>query len=434
MNFKESLKYLNSFVNFEKKAFSAENFSLDKVRFLLKILRVDYPRLKYVHIAGTKGKGSTAQFCASILAHSGYKTGLYTSPHLIDVRERIQVLSGSKARLIPRKKFAAIIAHFKPLLEKIRKKNFSFFEIYTALALQYFIDQKVDFVVLETGLGGRVDATNVVTPLVSVITPIDYDHMAILGKSLKKIAYEKGGIIKKGVPVVSACQAIEAARVIKARALAQQASLSILGKDFFSDNIAAHCYGVTYNYVSNSFNINKLTAKMSGRCQADNSALAITVLRVLERAFLCRRLNYRKGIRAARVPARFEVVCKKPLTVLDVAHNTVSFKALAESIKKYFPGKKIVLIFAAADDKDFRTMLHLLKYERLILCGFSHPRCLAPEKIKKIFPEGRLTKNIREAYALAKSFYRKDDLIVVAGSFFLAGEFLKLKRYKPHDR
>jgi len=434
MNFKESLKYLDTFINFEKKAFSAENFSLDKVRFLLKTLKVDYPRLKYIHIAGTKGKGSTAQFCASILAASGYKTGLYTSPHLIDVRERIQILSGAKARLIPRGKFATIVTYFKPLLEKIRKENFSFFEIYTALALQYFIDQKVDFVVLETGLGGRLDATNVVMPLISVITPIDYDHTLILGKSLKKIAYEKAGIIKKNVPVVSARQTIEAARVIKAMALAQQALLLILGKDFFSDHFVANCDGVTYNYVSNYLNINELKIKTIGRCQADNSALAIAALRVLERAGLCRRLNYRKGVRAARLPARFEVVCKNPLTVLDVAHNVVSFKALVENVKDYFSGKKIILIFAAVADKDFKAMLCLLKYERLILCGFDHPRCLVPEKIKKVFSDGQLTKNISQAYALAKSFYKKDDLIVVAGSFFLAGEFLKLKHCKPHNR
>jgi len=434
MNYKESLKYLDTFVNFEKKAFSADNFSLGKVRFLLQALKVDYQRLKYIHIAGTKGKGSTAQFCASILAASGYKAGLYTSPHLVDIRERIKILFGKDETMISEKKFAALATVFKPLLEKIRKENFSFFEIYTAIALQYFIDCKVDFAVLESGLGGRLDATNVVTPLVSIITPIDYDHTAILGKSLKKIAREKAGIIKKNVPVVSAHQKTQAAKVIKAKCRMQGSGLSILGKDFFAEKIIAQDDSVTFNYVSKAFNIKKLKSKIIGQRQAENAALAIAALKVIEDKGSVKKLNYRQGLRKAWLPARFQVVCRIPLTILDVAHNEVSFEALKQNLKDYFPGKKVILIFAVSADKDFRAMLRDFCYEQLILCEFDHPRCRPAQEIKRVYPYGRLAENIHEAYSLAEKFCNKERLILIAGSFFLAGEFLKVKDCKTGNR
>ena len=208
--------YLDSFINYEKKSFFPykKSLKLKRVEVLLKGLGTPYQKLRCLHIAGTKGKGSTAHFCATLLAYCGFKVGLYTSPHFFDFRERISVLNvkggNLRNKIIPKKEVARILGKFTPYLKRVKpdKKSdaLSFFEVYTAVAFEYFWEKRLDFVVLETGLGGRLDATNVVTPLVSIITHIGYDHMDKLGNTLQKIAYEKAGIIKPGIPVISCAQ------------------------------------------------------------------------------------------------------------------------------------------------------------------------------------------------------------------------------------
>jgi dihydrofolate synthase / folylpolyglutamate synthase len=429
MKYSQAVEYLNSFINYEKNSFFPYKGSLKLARVfdLFKALEIPYQKLKCIHIAGTKGKGSTAQFCADILAASGYKVGLYTSPHFFDFRERIKIVKSlrSKVRevIILEKDVLSITEDMKPVLEKIRKDKklggISFFEAYTALAFKYFLDQKCDYVVLETGLGGRLDATNIVKPLVSVITHIGYDHMDKLGDTLVKIAAEKAGIIKKNVPVVCAPQAKEVLEVIKQKADKLNAPVFLVGKDIKINNLKIKSEFSSFDLISKKLSLINLKIRLKGAAQIENAACAIAAVALIDK-----KAKFKQGLALASLSGRFEIIKQKPLTVVDVAHNSSSFAAVLDNMRRYFPGKKITLIFGCSQDKDAAGMLKIFPYHRLILCGFDNSRAanMVDMKNKLGLTEARLAFDISRAYEIAKEGYDKNSVILIAGSFFLVTE------------
>ena len=405
-----------------------------RVRHLFQVLKIPYQELNVVHIAGTKGKGSVATFLAYLLAFSRYKIGLYTSPHFYNFRERIKVLekinSQVKETLISKREVVTIIEKFKPYLESLRYSpqwgKLTFFEIYTALALYFFCQQNLDFTILEVGLGGRLDATNVVTPLVSVITHIGYDHTQKLGKRLKDIAYEKAGIIKEGIPVVSSWQRPAVLEVIKNRAKALNAPLYILGRDFNFSRVRVKSNYTLFDFWFNKTKIPNLKIALKGLHQVENASLALaTLLLLLEKV---KYPTIKEALSTTFLEGRFEIVKTQPLIILDIAHNPSSFTALASTLEKYFPTRKIILIFAVSKDKDIKKMLNKIKFKKIILTSFSNPRSLHPDKIARVagLKEPIVTGEPREALKVALRLYNRDSLILVSGSLFLVAEVKKL--------
>lgn len=436
--YKEIENYLDTFINYEKKIFFPyqKSLKLGRVRHLFQVLKIPYQELNVVHIAGTKGKGSVATFLAYLLAFSRYKIGLYTSPHFYNFRERIKVLekinSQVKETLISKREVVTIVEKFKPYLESLRYSpqwgKLTFFEVYTALALYFFCQQNLDFTILEVGLGGRLDATNVVTPLVSVITHIGYDHTQKLGKRLKDIAYEKAGIIKEGIPVVSSWQRPAVLEVIKNRAKALNAPLYILGKDFNFSRARVKSNYTFFDFWFNKTKIPNLKIALKGLHQVENASLALATLLLLLKKKEVKYPTIKEALSTTSLEGRFEIVKTQPLIILDIAHNPSSFTALASTLEKYFPTRKIILIFAVSKDKDVKKMLNKIKFKKIILTSFSNPRSLHPDKIARVagLKEPIVTGEPREALKVALRLYNRDSLILVSGSLFLVAEVKKL--------
>lgn len=441
-NLEDAKNYLDTFINYEKKTDYpyVKTLKLKRVERLLKGLNIDYTKLKSIHIAGTKGKGSTATFCANLLASAGCKTGLYTSPHFFDFRERIQILDkrpGIKSNLISKEDVVRLIKEMQPQLEKLRFSRelgaLSFFEVYTALAFKYFLERNVDFVVLETGLGGRLDATNVTSPLVSIITHIGYDHMDKLGTTLAEIAQEKAGIIKKNVDVISAHQTPAAYQIISAKAQRMKSRLFVFGKAFKSSQAYLNSRHTGFDFTFGKKTIKDLKIFLKGRYQIENASLGLaSVFLLKQKGQISGNLNFKDAMRASFLEGRFEVLKKKPLVVSDVAHNELSFSVLFDNLKLYYPSKKVILIFAASNDKDVKKMLKKIKYKHLILTHFNNPRSFNPQEIKKIcdIKGAFMAENINKALEIGKQLYNRNSLILISGSLFLVSEAKKLLQKK----
>jgi len=493
--------YLDSFINYEKKEWFSykKSLKLERVETLLKKLNVPYGELKVIHIAGTKGKGSTVTFIAYILACSGYKVGIYTSPHFFDFRERIKVVSREnsvvRSQMISKKEVVRIVEEFKPYLEKMRFTKewgkLSFFEVYTAIAFEYFGRQNLDFVVLETGLGGRLDATNVIkNPLMVCITHIGYDHTDKLGKRLVDIAYEKSMIVKEKVPVVCSFQRSSVEKVIRRRCREVGAEVYFLGKEFSFSNVRFRRDYTFFDFSFQSFHLRNLRIQLKGPHQVENASLAILGVHLLEREKVLpkKKVNFYEGLKQAFIEGRFEIcpirrvpfskekeetqiIGKKvvwaesswgekrisffpsqqvnllksrkvnfslkeesvttsgytrgPLIVLDIAHNPSSFAALSESLKIYFPKRKVVLIFASSKGKDVKKELKKIDFYKIILTSFANPRSLLPEEIKNLcnLKNAILCPTVKEALELVFKFYNnKSFLTLITGSLYLVAE------------
>ncbi len=424
MAYQETIRYLDSFINYEKKsAFPyKQSFKLERIKEFLQSLGNPQDSLRCIHVAGTKGKGSACAFAAYILREAGYKVGLYTSPHLSDVRERIRILNQkSKIKnqnlefggMISRKELVDLVRKLRPAIEKYNRDSkygpLSFFEVYTTLAFVYFKEKEVDFAVLETGLGGRLDATNTVNSLVCVITPISYDHTQKLGNTLKEIAQEKAGIIKGGGQVViSAPQEKEAREVIRNRCKGTGAKLYEVGGD-----------------------INAKLGLLGGH-QRVNAACAVAAVKALGA-----KINphvIKNGLYNTRWPGRCEVIGKNPLLVLDGAQNVASCKALKAAVKENFSAQKIILVLGISRDKDIRGICKELQdfADKIILTKADNPRASEPKALAGYFKgkEVYLTGRVREAIILAKRIADKKDLILVTGSLFVIGE---ARAYEKHE-
>ncbi len=414
MTYRQALKYLESFVDYEKLNSYSYNksFGLERIKKLLELLDNPQDNLRCIHVAGSKGKGSTCAFIAYILREAGYKVGLYTSPHLSDFRERIRILEPESRESKPKDAFEGMISRndLVRLVEKIkasmcrdainRVSTPTFFEIYTALAFLYFKEKKIDFAVLETGLGGRLDATNVVNPLVCVIAPISLEHTQLLGNSLSRIADEKAGIIKNNKIAVTAPQEKEALNVIKNRCKIVNAKL----------------YQPKINKA--------LKPQLLGWHQLVNANVAKAAVGALNLKIKPDLIKH--GIEKTIWPGRCEVVAKNPLVVLDGAQNEASAAALAETIQDNFKYKRLILVLGISSDKDIKAICKRLipLADKIILTQANSPRAANIDGIARVIKSATIkTKDVKTAKRAAFKLAGKKDLILVTGSLFVVGEF-----------
>jgi dihydrofolate synthase/folylpolyglutamate synthase len=433
LNYRQAEEYLNSFVNYEQIpgiTYAQPGYSLRHVEELLN--RMGDPQLaaRTIHIAGTKGKGSVAAMIAQVLSSSGYKTGLYISPHLYTLRERISV-DGS---LISEADFAAAMAEVKPFIESMKQdtslRQPTYFEALTALAFAYFQKKQVDFQVLEVGLGGRLDATNVAKPIVCIITPISLDHTQILGDSLEEIAREKAGIIKPGCLVVISPQPEEAASVITEICQDKKAKVVQVGKDITWHKIGGDLHRQSLEIEGRTGKY-QVSIPLLGDFQLENTATAVAALEILaSEGFAISTADIAQGLAKVKWPGRFQILQQHPTVLVDGAHNVASMKRLVNNIKAYFPRKRIFLVFGTSCDKDIPGIINELVplSPQVIVTQTSHSRAapistLAAEFSKRgIEPE--TGKTVTEAISRALSLADRRDIICVTGSLFVVAEAL----------
>jgi dihydrofolate synthase/folylpolyglutamate synthase len=419
--YNQTLDYLYSFVDYSLKK-SAElakaHFELGRMRALMAYLGNPQDTYPIIHVAGTKGKGSTSALAAAALKAGGYKTGLYTSPHLQDYVERIQI----DGQPISHSQLTELVEEVKPAVATI--PALTTFEITTALAFLYFARQKVDAAVIEVGLGGRLDATNIVTPRVSVITSLSYDHMAVLGNTLALIAGEKAGIIKPGIPVVSSPQQEEALAVLEAVSAERHATLTLVGRDVDFKLMEHSLDGQSFSIFNPKSVI--LHIPLLGAHQVVNAATAYTALQAS--GLSLSEAAIRTGFSEVRWPCRFEIVRREPPVVFDSAHNADSARQLCQALNDYFPDRPVVWVFSILEDKDAAGMLAELKprLTRVIATQTNHPRVLEAQKIVDlVHPAGIPVEELRPAsVALERALELAGvrGVVLVAGSVAFAGE------------
>jgi dihydrofolate synthase/folylpolyglutamate synthase len=421
--YNKALDYLYSFVDYSLKHSSElakAEFNLDRMFALMEEL--GNPQMKYpiIHVAGTKGKGSVSALCASALQAAGYKVGLYTSPHLLDYVERIQI----NGEPISHEFMVKLIEEIKPAVAKIPK--LTTFEITTALGFLAFARKDVTAAVIEVGLGGRLDATNIVTPKVSVITSLSYDHMAVLGDTLAKIAGEKAGIIKHGVPVVSSPQKEEALEVLERVAKLNNSAITLIGKDVKFELLNSSLDGQSLIIHPSPF---ILSIPLLGSHQLENAATAYAALKTSGIPISDEAIQ--KGFSQVKWRARFEIARREPPVIFDSAHNQDSFARLCETLETYFPGRQVYLIFGASEDKNIPGMFAEMKskIKKLIVTRADHPRALEPEKIIELADQAGLESEavipVESAFRRALELSAKDGSIVLsAGSMFVTAEVM----------
>ena len=393
------------------------HFGLEAITDLLKRLGNPQNSYKSILIAGTNGKGSTAAMAASILHSAGYKVGLYTSPHLIDVRERI-VVNGLK---ITKKEFDRVVEDVKSKL----KQPVTYFEFLTAAAFLYFQRQHVDIAVLEVGLGGRLDATNVCKPIVSVITNIGLDHTAYLGSSLNAIAGEKAGIIKQDGICVTAAKQKQVLEVLSSVCLERRAKLYCLGSDI---KIKKQKDGLL-SYHGLNRNLKNLPLPLRGRHQFSNAALALAAVELCcKNGFQIDDEAISRGLASTQWNARLEVLQNNPLFLLDGAHNPAGMRVLCQALKKDYSYRRLIFIFGALADKNYREMLRIIVSlsPKIIITQLKSPRAVLVADLERVLSKRGypviVTENVGNAIERALAIASRNDLICAAGSLYLAGE------------
>ena len=425
--YNKALDYLYSFVDYSLKHSSElakAEFNLDRMFVLMEELGNPQNAYPIIHVAGTKGKGSVSALCASALQAAGYKVGLYTSPHLLDYCERIQV----NGEPISHEFMVELVEEIKPAVAKIPK--LTTFEITTAIGFLAFARQGCTAAAIEVGLGGRLDATNIVTPKVSVITSLSYDHMAVLGNTLTLIAGEKAGIIKHGVPVVSSPQKDEALEVLERVAKLKDCSFTLVGKDVKFELLESSLDGQSLHLSSFVFPSSlDFAIPLLGEHQLENAATAYTALKASGIPISDEAIQ--KGFSQVKWQARFEIARREPPIIFDSAHNQDSFAKLRETLDTYFPDKQVYLIFGASEDKNIPGMFAEMKpkIKKLIVTRADHPRALEPEKIielaKQAGLESEAVSPVESAFVRALELSQKDGSIVLsAGSMFVTAEVM----------
>lgn len=430
MTYNEAVEYINSFVNYER-AVSwnyPDAVKLDRMRALAKELGNPQNRFESVIIAGSKGKGSTAAILSSILRMEDIRVGLYTSPHLVDIRERIQV----NGLWISEHRFIEITQCLRRILDTAawRRDPPTFFELLTGMAFTHFEQMKVQVAVLEVGLGGLYDSTNIVPAKVVGLTPISLEHTDKLGKTLAKIAVQKCGVIKGRETVISAAQEEEAASVIQKAAFDRQARLVCVGKDIkiLERNFSPE--GQSFDLRTPFGNFFNLEISLLGEHQMENAALAVGLAKSLEERtrLKIQESAIRQGIRDARWPGRMEKIADNPIVLLDGAQNPASAKILMRGVERHFVSQKIVLVLGVSQDKDLEGMLEALlpSVSSVVATQSSNPRALSAERIavsvKNHQKEVWVEKNPKEALERAQGLAGADGLVLATGSLFLVGE------------
>ncbi len=439
----QALEFLYSRIDYERAAITSYHeweFRLGRMRELLARLGNPQAKLRIVHVAGTKGKGSASAMIAAILSAAGHRTGLFTSPHLDRLEERIAIDGQpcSPADLI------ALLQQVRPTVEQMDAESShhtpgdwgpTYFEIITAMAFLQFAAAPTDIAVIEVGMGGRLDSTNVCNPLVSVITSISFDHTRQLGNSLAAIAGEKAGIIKPGVPGVSGVTDDEPRRVIQQIAHDNNSPLVQLGIDFdfkYHPSRTAHAQmDFEYRAAGRQQHLEHVELGLLGRHQAANAAVALAVLAELRAQG--RRIpeaTVRRGLAEVHLPARVEVIARHPTIVIDAAHNIASIDALLETLDESFESTRRLLVFAGTQEKDVRGMLRRLlpRFDEVILTRYlNNPRADDVQELESLAAEiapipRHVCPNPAAAWELARQLATPEHLVCVTGSFFLAAE------------
>lgn len=432
MDYKGALEYINSFTDYEKlSSLRIEPFDLGRIERLLDALGNPHLQSRVFHVAGTKGKGSTAAMIASILRAQGYRTGLFTSPHLHSFRERIRV----DGQPIGEEELTAVVEKVQPLVEQMHQHEvvgrITTFELTTVLAFLYFVSKQVDYEVIEVGLGGRLDATNVVRPLVSILTSISLDHTAILGPNLRQVAWEKAGIIKPGGTVVSAPQASEVEEVIRQMCREQGARLVVLGREVCWYRQAADLDGQTL-LIRTDQGDRRLRIPLLGRHQCENAALAVAAVdQARSLGMEISPPSIAQGLACVSWPGRMQVLRRRPLLIVDGAHNVHSAAVLRETVREDLEYRRCILVLGTSLDKDIAGIARELSplTDLAVATRSRHPRSASPDLVAREFASlGKamlVAEDVASAMGRALDVASPDDLVLATGSLFVVAEALE---------
>ena len=429
LSYAETLDYIYGFTDYKVKPqhrYAPDVIDPDRPARLLEAL--GNPHLDYctIHIAGTKGKGSTAAICASVLRSGGWRTGLFTSPHLQSFRERIQVGSAC----IPPEDLADLIEEIRPAVDRVQ--GITTFEVITILAFLYFNRQQVDVGVVEVGLGGRLDATNVVQPLVTIITTLGFDHTYLLGETLAEIAAEKGGIIKPGVPVVCVPQKAGALAVLKRIAADKEAPLTQVGRDWWFEAENADLEGQSFYAGAAGKEGKHYSLPLLGEHQLINATAALAALDIVSHTshLALSQDAKQQGLAKVDWPGRFQILQHRPAVVVDAAHNIDSVRAVRRTLEAIFPGRHCILVFGVTADKDVHAIIQELMpvADKIIVTAASHARAARPDDLLRQLEENGFEAtampDVLAALTLALDIAEPEDVICVTGSMFVAGAAL----------
>lgn len=413
----------------------ADTLKLDRMVELMELLGDPHRAVRMVHVAGTKGKGSTCEMVGSCLEACGYTVGLYTSPHLLDIRERIRI----NRRPVSEEAFIRAAQRAADAAASLDESSGTptFFELITAMGFLQFVEDAVDVAVIEVGLGGRLDSTNVITPEVAAITSISLDHTQILGNTVEKIAAEKAGIFKRGVPAITVPQEPGVLDVLSGAAAAVEAPFFLAGRDIdvsvrfeATSNIGPH-HRVSLSSPRNEFD--HILCPLKGEHQAWNCALALSILdKLCERGFKTPANKVTQGMARTRMPGRLEQVSSSPRIVLDGAHNAASMACLMKALASHLPSESMVVIFGCAADKDIPGMLDVVarSADKVIFTAVpGSARAADPKELARRLGESgkmsQVARDVGEALVLARKAVGREDLICVTGSLYLVAEAKK---------
>lgn len=421
MDYQDTINYLYNLQKYGIK------FGLENTNRLMSMMDSPHLKFKSIHIAGTNGKGSVSAMLASVLQEAGYKVGLYTSPHLVNFTERIRI----NGKEISEDKVIELTDEIRSRLSAAdiadcgdREFIPTFFEFTTTMAFTYFAEENIDIAVIETGMGGRLDSTNVIKPLISVITPIDYDHKEFLGDTISAIANEKAGVIKEEGIVVSSPQNNETMDVLKTVAREKVARLFIVGEDAVAAEKHSSLDGCVFDYKGIHGEFKNIEIGLAGRYQIQNAATALLALETL--GLKINEPAIREGLRKTKWPGRLEIVSREPMIILDGAHNPAAAKMLREFLSENFYNKKIILVLGILSDKDITGIISELLpiAENIILTKPDYYRASDPERVKGLVKDhsAAIINNIPDAIMHAKEIAMPDDIICITGSLFTVGE------------
>jgi len=441
LDYKEAIAHLNGFINFERlpePRYNTQLRDLTRFRNLLRELgdpQSDYP---IIHIAGTKGKGSTAAILSSILRTAGYRVGVYTSPHLVTVRERMRV----NGRMVSKPEFASLLSHINRVsasVNSVEEQTYrTVFEYLTAMTLLWFSRRKIDVAIIEAGLGGRLDATVVIDPVMTIITPIGLDHTAVLGDTVSAIAADKAHVIKAGVPAVSARQIPEAQSELVKRAQEVSSLLTFAtGRSEF-ELVSASFRQQIFRTNRQWLGKETIHLNLPGRFQLDNISTVLTSVEKLKKTFFnLTPQDVRDSLKKINLPGRMQFKKGKPAVILDVSHNVMSMEALLESLSELIGGRKLYVVFSAMRSKPVRQMLKLLSAtaEKFYLAPISFPKGMSSEELRleaqTLGISNVICANIPSAFDLACREAGQKGIVLATGSLYLTGEVIRHNRGLP---
>ncbi len=413
-DYKDALNFLYSLQKYGIK------FGLSKTENLLKKLDTPQKDLKFIHIAGTNGKGSVATYLNFILMNAGYRVGLYTSPHLVSFTERMRINGENISK--------RDVVHYTKLIKYVMDQSEppTFFEAVTAMAIKYFADKKVDIVILETGMGGRLDATNIVDPILTIITNVSLEHQEFLGNTIESITKEKAGIIKDKIPLVTGINQEKSIQIVEDICMKKNASMYVLERDFscIQENGVYNYYGINHNY-------NGLKSGLNGIYQKNNLALALASIEILNnKGFSTKDEHVINGVKQAFWPGRMHIVSKAPIILLDGAHNIAAMHGLKESVKN-MEYDKLILVIGIMEDKDTKEILDIIvpMTDFTIYTRPNYYRAMDPFKLKEQYKKVHkyeIINNLERAIVRAEHIANENDMILITGSLFTVGEALSI--------